>query len=135
MFNQASFIACIQEQLEQRGFGKNRTNELIARYKGLQSQFEKAGHNASDAAALASNKLFDELSVARKEKGKRLFKTLAVQASNAERIKQAADVDPNRFAMDGGGGEGVAYARAAASTSSPAASWSAPCAPGRHPSA
>lgn len=114
MFNAQTFVGCIYDQLEQRGFGKKRADEIVDNFNGLRAGFEQAGMSKSDAAVKAMDSVFARIIEENAEKQKRLFKDIAVLADMKERVSQARDVSVSAFAGDGLG-DGSRYAMAAVS--------------------
>lgn len=119
MFNQRNFIACIQGQLEDRGFGAKRQAEILNRFHGLTETFQAQGWGGQVAQSMAMSRVFDDLAALTKDRNKAAMKALEVIADTRDRVAQGADIEQSRFAstlvMDGGYGRGAALARGAIS--------------------
>lgn len=117
MFNQRNFVACIQGQLEERGFGAKRQAEILARFHGLTETFQQQGWGGQIAQSMAMNRVFDDMAALTKDRNRAALKALEVIADTHDRVGQGATIDQSRFAstlvMDGGYGRGAALARGA----------------------
>lgn len=116
MFDPIGFTACIRDNLKQRGFGKQRIDEIVSDYEARASGYEAQGRDAPTAAQLAMRDTFETMAEAARERARRSAKMIGVQASNIERIRQGVDANVSKFLMDGKkGSRGTAIARAAVS--------------------
>ena len=121
MFAQRNFIACIEGQLDERRFGTKRRGEIVQRFEGLASNFRAQGYGDQIAQSMAMNRVFEELAYVTRERAKRAFKMLEVQAENTDRVRTALGKSDGWLAtqfagvLDGGKGRGAALARAAIS--------------------
>lgn len=115
MFAQRNFIACIEGQLAERGFGAKRKAEIVDNFNGLTKQFEAQGYGSQVAGTMAMNAVFDKLAMLTKERAKRAAKTLEVQAENVARVTAGGKVNASVFVMDGGSGHGAGLVRGAIS--------------------
>lgn len=112
MLNAQGFLDCVTQQLTERGFGKKRVAEVVARFEGLAAGFRAEGRSDGEAAALAMERAVGEIAYEAAERAKRTLKALQVNAAHARRAREAAEgVDTNRLAFDRGdssGGVGIA---------------------------
>lgn len=115
MLNQAAFINCVTGQLAEKGFGKDVSNRIVARYNALREGFAMAGHNSVESAQLAADRLLNQMRIEKREKAKRFLKTLAVQVDNKNRIELGGSIPVSAWVADGGKTKGAGYARAAVS--------------------
>ena len=116
MFNPVSFIACVRENLQQRGFGKKRIDEIEQDFRNRAAGYEAQGKDGATAAQLAMRDTFDMMSFEARERAKRSAKMISVQADNIARVRQGVDAPVSKFVMDGKkGSRGTAVARAAVS--------------------
>lgn len=116
MFNPVSFVACIRENLQKRGFGKERMDEIERDFRERAAGYEAQGQDSAMAAQLAMRDTFDMMSFEARERAKRSAKMIAVQADNIARVRQGAEAPVSKFVMDGKkGSRGTAVARAAIS--------------------
>lgn len=116
MFNQVTFLECVRENLQSRGFGKKRIAEIEQDFRNRTAGYEAQGKDGAAAAQLAMRDTFDMMSYEARERAKRSAKMIATQADNISRIRQGADAPVSKFVMDGKrGSRGTAIARAAVS--------------------
>lgn len=119
MFAQRNFVACIQGQLEERGFGAKRQADILDRFHGATELFQSQGYGAQVAQSMAMGKVFNDLAAKTKDNQIKALKSLEVLADTSDRVAQGMNIDQSRFAsvlvMDGGHGRGAALARAAIS--------------------
>lgn len=119
MFDQRNFVACIEGQLEQRGFGATRKAEILNRFHGLTETFRTQGWGGQVSQAMAMSRVFDDLAAKTRDRNVATMKALEVMADTRERVAQGLEIDQSRFAstlvMDGGYGKGAALARGAIS--------------------
>lgn len=116
MFTPQSFITCITEGLQARGFGQKRIKEIVSGFDDRVQLHVQEGKDIASAGTLAIQETFENISRAATERAKRDAKTLAVQADNIRRVRQGVDATTSRFTLDGGkAGQGTAIARAAVS--------------------
>lgn len=117
MFASRNFVACIQGQLDERGFGAKRQAEILNRFHGLTETFEKQGWGGQVAQGMAMSRVFDDLAAITRDRNKATLKALEVIADTRDRVAQGVSIDQSRFAstlvMDGGYGHGAALARGA----------------------
>lgn len=117
MFAQRNFVACIQGQLEERGFGAKRQADILDRFHGATELFQSQGYGAQAAQSMAMNKIFADLAAKTRDNHIKAMKSLEVLADTRERVAQGANIEQSRFAsllvMDGGHGRGAALARGA----------------------
>lgn len=115
MLGSQSYIDCIVQQLEQRGFGEKKQQEILKRFNGLTAGFTAAGHTV-DAEALAMSKVFSEIIEKNAEKMRATLDAIEKHAAQKARIDASPDIKNNFLAFDGKtGGVGVAIARGAVS--------------------
>jgi len=116
MFNRKSFTDCITDFSVKRGFGTKRKGEILDRFNGLADGFEAGGMSPTDASSAAMARTLGEIGQATKDKAHAAAKMLSVQASFADRISRAKDLDTSLFVLDGKkGSAGTAIARAGTS--------------------
>jgi len=116
MFTSQSFVTCVTENLQKRGFHHKRIKEITDEFDKLAQGHAQRGMNATDASILAMKETFDNMTRVALERSKRTAKMLSVQAANNERIAQGLNVTTSSFLMDGKpGSKGTAIARAAVS--------------------
>lgn len=116
MFGKVDFIACITQNLgEKGGFGEKRLAEVKERFEGLASSLEEEGLVPYDAYSIAMTRVFAEVAQATKEKAKRAAKNLQVMAQNNDRIAQAIDINVGKLGLARKGSRGTAFARGAIS--------------------
>lgn len=118
MFAQRNFIACIEGQLVERGFGAKRKAEVVDHFNGLTERFKSQGYGDQVAQAMAMNKVFDDLALRTRDRAKGVLKALEVQAAHKARVDVIDTVaSTGKFAswfaarIDGGKGRGAAVAR------------------------
>lgn len=116
MLNPIDFADCIRDNLKDRNFGKKRADEIIKDFNARAEFHKSTGLDPTSASMLAMKDTFDNLSMQAAERAKRTAKTIEIQVTNMERVKQGLNVTTSMFLMDGKkGSQGVALARAAVS--------------------
>lgn len=113
MFASRNFVACIEQQLVERGFGAKRKAEILDKFYGTTKFFRAQGYGDQVSQAMAMNKVFADLALETMERAKRAQKTLEVQAKVNTLIGDAVNTKVGGIALDGGKGPGAAAARAA----------------------
>lgn len=126
MFAQRNFVACIEGQLAERGFGAKRKAEILDTFEGLTARFKSQGYGEQIAQSMAMNKVFDALALRTRDRAKGALKSLEVQATSKARVDLIDTMATTGklaswFAarLDGGKGKGAAIARIAITSISP----------------
>lgn len=83
-----SFVVCINEQMQRKGFGKARADEVVARFTGLAQHYRVMGHADPELAAMTQ--AFQELHDGIAEKAKRNMATLIKYSEMKDRFENPA---------------------------------------------
>lgn len=117
MLNTIDFAQCIRDNLKDRRFGKERSEEILREFEERAAFHRNNGADPTRASLAAMKDVFENITVRATETAKRNAKMIAVQAANNERVRQGLEVSSSLFVMDGKkGSKGVSLARAAVST-------------------
>lgn len=84
MFNRQNFVTCIGEQLERKGFGKKKADDIIARFNGLADNYRAQG--VADAETRAMLQVFSEQADTAAEKAKRAMVDLLKRGEIEDRF-------------------------------------------------
>lgn len=116
MLNTIDFEECVRQNLKDRRYGKERAEAILEEFRRRVEYHKNTGADVTRANLAAMNDVFTQMTVKATETAKRNAKTIAIQASNNERISQGLRVTTSAFLMDGKrGSRGVALARAGVS--------------------
>ena len=116
MLNTIDFGECVRQNLKDRRYGKERAEAILEEFRRRVEYHKNTGADVTRANLAAMNDVFTQMTVKATETAKRNAKTIAIQASNNERISQGLNVTTSAFLMDGKrGSRGVALARAGVS--------------------
>ena len=88
MFGTMNFEACIREQMETRGFGEDRANDIVKRFRGHRAYLESQGIVA-DGDMLAMQHVLQEVQEATREKNRLALSDAQKRAANLEVLKNA----------------------------------------------
>lgn len=84
MLNRQNFVTCVAEQLDRKGFGKKKSEEIIQRFNGLADNYKAQG--VADPEVRAMTQVFNEQAILVGEKAKRAMTDLLKRAEIEDRF-------------------------------------------------
>lgn len=118
MFGRQSFIDCVTENLEKKGYGKKKIDDFLVSYKRRVAENERAGMSPTAADVDALRKTLDSVTYMQRDKLKAANKQMEVAARTKFVMDKARTITTSIFLGDRGAGlsgnPGAGIARGAA---------------------
>lgn len=112
MLNAQSFLACITQQLTERGLGAKRIAALTEKYQRAFDNHVASGATEADASMLASTRILEDLEADKARKAKTQLASLQMLGRVKSVVEQARSVDTSLFAFDGPNAKGREFGAA-----------------------